>query len=473
MYMPIVEGLIRYIEEKNIRFHMPGHKGKHINEDWIKHIPEIDVTEVNGTDNLHNPQEMILESQKLSARTFGAKKTFYSVNGTTGGLYTAIVSCTMPRDKVLVQRDCHRSVYNALIFNQLTPVYIYPKYDKKNNINVGLSPRDINDALKKHKDIKAVIITYPSYYGVCSDIKSIAKIVHKYNKILIVDEAHGSHFAFSKRLPITALKAGADITVQSIHKTLPSFTQSSMIHIGSDRVDLDRFKKVYSMYQTTSPSYILMASLDYARAYMESLGREKLNKLIDIINRYVPLFKELQGVKIFSKENLDKDSGLDFDITKILISLYNLNITGTELENILRKKYRIQLEMSDIYYGLAMASVFSEENEINELFLAIKDISKENKHILRKQVHIDIHETKPEKYLELYESFNKQTESNSLYKSLGRISGDFIIPYPPGIPLLCPGEKITKQTIYIIKSLEENGVKIIGYDKNSIKVLKM
>lgn len=474
MKMPIIEGLKEYIDEGNTRFHMPGHKGKNDYFDWNSLIPLIDVTEVEGTDNLHNPEGIIKESQTLAAITFGAKKTFYSVNGTTVGIYAAILSSTKPGDKILIQRNCHKSVYNALIFGRLRSKYIYPKFSYEDNILTGINPHDVENALKNDSDITAVLITYPSYYGICSDIKKIAEIVHKYNKILIVDEAHGSHFKFSDNLPISSLEANADIVIQSAHKTLPAFTQSSMIHVGSNRVDIERLKLMLSMFQSTSPSYMLMASLDVARAYMESEGKEKLSLLIQNITRVKSHLKNVEGIIIFDKENIKNNDFFDFDITKLLFSLIQLNISGTNVDSILRSEYKIQIEMSDYHYGLALTTVLDEKDDIDRLGKALIDISK-NKGILHHKREINFKNVDVITKLELYEAFEKEKEIVLLNESNNKISGDFIIPYPPGIPILCPGELITKDIIEYINFLKKSNIQILGlldYNKDKIKILK-
>lgn len=473
MNTPIVNKLIEYMNDNSVRFHMPGHKGRNSLFDWSKLIPMIDVTEIEGTDNLHNPTGVIKESQKLAAKVFGAKHTLFSVNGTTAGIYAAILSVTKPGDKILIQRNCHKSVYNALIFGKLEPIYIYPAYDYENNIETGISPHDIEELLIKHNDIKAVVITYPTYYGVCSDIKKIAQIVKKYNKILVTDEAHGSHFKFSDRLPITALEAGADITVQSIHKTLPAFTQSSMIHVGSEKVDIQRLEEKLSMFQSTSPSYILMASLDMARAYMEIEGKEKLNIMLNKIDFLKEYLRKYSNIKIFDYNNMKNENFSDFDNSKLLINLTKLSISGKQLEEILRKKYNIVLEMSDLYYGLAMITVMDNEEDIEKLMLAIEDICKsynednyENKIFKFKTII-------PKKKLEIYEVDLLDKTTISLAHSENEVSGEFIIPYPPGIPIICPGEIMTKEIINYLETLKDNNINILGInEENKIKILK-
>ncbi|WP_352420341.1 arginine / lysine / ornithine decarboxylase [Proteiniborus sp.] len=472
MKTPIINGLKKYALENNKRFHMPGHKGKELLRFLGELIPEIDVTEVEGTDNLHNPSTIIYESQRLAAETFGAIETFYSVNGTTGGLHAAITATVRPGGKALIQRDCHRAVYNALILGKITPKYIYPKYSEENNIVTTLGPEEIDKELSLDSDIDAVIITYPTYYGICSDIKNIAEVVHKHRRVLIVDEAHGSHLKFNNRLPTSALDAGADIVIQSTHKTLPAFTQSSMIHVGSHRVDIEKLKSMISIFQTTSPSYILMSSIDFAIDYMRNHGKDKLEILLNNIEKWTTYMKQIEKVNILDKGSLDSQI-FDFDNTKILMKIDGL--TGKSMENILREKYKIQLEMSDYYYGLALTSVLDEDEELERLAYAVEDISKKHFYVDRNKNNIDIRKIKPDINISLYDAFHSEKTEIQFTKSSGEISGDFIIPYPPGIPILCPGEVISDDIISYIETLKKNNIQILGfldYNREKIKIVK-
>lgn len=471
MKMPIIEGLKKYSDENNIRFHMPGHKGKNALFNWKDLIPYIDVTEVEGTDNLHNPTSIILESQEKAAEVFGAKRTFFSVNGSTGGIYSAIMAVTKPGDKILIQRNSHKSVYNAAIMGKLDPIYVYPNYSKKDRIVTGINPSEIENMLQNDRDIAAVVVTYPSYYGICSDIKKISEIVHKYNKILIVDEAHGSHLIFSKELPISAIDAGADIVIQSTHKTLPALTQSSMIHVCTDRVDIEKLTKVISVHQTTSPSYLLMSSLDFARAYMEKEGRERLSLIIDSIKKRTKHLKQIKGVKIFDKQNIEENDFYDFDITKLVIGLMDFGISGKSLESILRRDYKIQLEMADYYYGIALISALNEDYEIERLVYAIEDILKNDMYRGEGMKDILVKYINPERAISLHEAFYRNMEPIPFKHSKGKISANFIIPYPPGIPVLCPGEVITDDIIEYIQILNENNIEILGFTDNNRKIM--
>lgn len=459
---PIVEGILKYNDEKNVRFHMPGHKGRKI-YDLGNLIPEIDVTEIYGTDNLHNPKDIIKESQDRASKIYGAKSTFYSVNGTTGGIYAAITAATKPGDNILIQRNCHTSVYNAMILGRIKGHYIYPEYDEENNILTFIDPNKIEEMLSNNQNIKAVVITYPSYYGICSDIEAIADIVHKYNRILIVDEAHGSHLIFNEDLPVSAEEAGGDIVIQSTHKTLPAYTQSSMVHITSDKVNIDRIKKTMSMYQTTSPSYILMSSLDMALGYMENDGKNRLKEVLKYIDEFNEKVLKLEGITIFTG-----DSHYKFDKTKILIRATEIGLTGNDLEDILRKEHNIQLEMADLYYGLAMVSVLSERKDLDRLYFALKDISQKYKNNKREKEIKNIKYIYPHQEIPIYEAFNMDSKIIELDKAEGKVSGDYIIPYPPGVPILAPGERITKE---IIQYINDTKVEVLGLNNGKISIV--
>lgn len=467
---PLINGLKKYIKEDNIRFHMPGHKGKDRLKALGELIPMIDVTEVSGVDNLHNAKGIIDESQKNAARAFKAKQTFYSVNGTTAGIYAAITSQTVPGDKILISRDSHKSVYQSLVLGNLDCEYIYPKYNESDHILTGVDPADIERKLKEDKEIKLVVVNYPSYYGICSDIEKIAEIVHKHNKILIVDEAHGSHLSFHLDLPKSALQAGADIVIQSTHKTLPAFTQSSMVHIGSDRVDIDRLKQHMLIYQTTSPSYILLASLDYATDYMEREGYKRLELLLKKIDEISEYLEKISGVKIYKKTG--DDLPYSFDKTKFLFRIED--IRGTRLEEILRDDYKIQVEMSDHYYCLALLSPLDDLEDLEKLKQAIEDIAKSTKYKKKQtQDFVDIRKIQAQKKITLYKAFYSDKISVQLKESIGEISADFIVPYPPGIPILAPGEMITKDIADYIKNLADENIEILGLieDYKNIKII--
>lgn len=466
METPILDKLQEMKKKEGISFHMPGHKGKNSLIEWQKYIPYIDTTEIPGLDNLQDPRGIIKESQLLASKAFGAKESLYSINGTTGGIYISLAAVTNPGDKILIQRNSHKSIYNGAILNRLDIEYIYPKYNKNHHILTGVEPEDIERKLKEDTNIKVIVISHPNYYGICSNIREISEVVHKYGRILLVDEAHGSHFTFSDNLPISALKGGADITVQSTHKTLPSFTQTSMIHVGTDRVNIEKLKTMSSLYQSTSPSYLFMTSLEIARAYMEGEGKERLEKAIILSHKATEELDKIERIHIFTEDKEDPTI-YGKDITKILFRVDG--ITGTDLSKILMEDYNIYLEMWDYYHCLALATLMNDKEDFDKLIDALKNIATNED--FEKVNHINLNIPTPEVKLPIYEAFYSNKKIEDLRKSIGKISGSFIIPYPPGIPLVCPGEEITTKHIDLIELLIDKGIEIIGlmgYNKEKI-----
>lgn len=462
MKTPVFNALKEKLDQNYISFHTPGHKGKNALINWAKYLPAIDTSEIQGMDNLLDPQGIIKESQDYAAKVYGTKATYYSVNGSTGSIHIALATISKPGDKVLVQRNCHKAVFNGIILNRLEPVYISPIYDEENKLTTVIDPDELDKKLKEHSDIRAVIITYPDYYGICSDIESIVDIVHRHGAILMVDEAHGSHFNFSPDLPKSAIDAGADIVVQSIHKTLPSLTQTSLIHVCSDKIDLDRLRKNYQLYMTTSPSYLFILSCEGAIAYMDD-NREKLNQHIDQVKNHIKRLESIEGVNVYKRDNKD--------ITKILFSIHGYR--GQELLEILHNEYRIDMEMADPYYLLALTSIMNQEEDFNRLYEAIKTIarnsSKQDQDFKLKPL------PEPEMCYTPYDAYHMESEKISLDKSAARISAATIIPYPPGIPLIVPGEVLSHELLDYISWLKDLNIEIsglLGYNKDYIEVIK-
>ncbi len=470
MKTPVLDALKKLMEEGHTSFHFPGHKNKNTLIEWGEYIPYIDTTETEGMDNLLEPRGIIKESQELAAKAFRAKATYYAVNGSTGSNYIAMATITKPGDKVLVQRNCHKSIYNGMILNRLNPVYLYPNYNEKHHVLTGIDPEDIERAIQENPDIKAVIITNPNYYGVCSDIEEIVKVVHKYNKVLMVDEAHGPHLVFSEKGPISSIEAGADIVIHSTHKTLPSFTQTSMIHVGTDRIDLNKLRDRYTLFTTTSPSYLFTLSNEIATAYMDGEGRERLGRNIEKIDQVIERLNSIDRVSVFTGDREDSTIH-DKDNTKILFKIDG--IKGSEVMKILRKKYNIRLEMSDYYYGLALATVMNEDEDFEKLIQAIEDIARTEPYEELNQTSIKM--PTPKIRMGAYDAYYAKKELLNLKDSIGRISATSVIPYPPGIPLIAPGEEITQELYDHILFIMENGLEIVGlmgYNKDQIVVIE-
>lgn len=469
MTTPLYEALMEYVNNKVIPFHMPGHKeGRIISKEYIKNLGKIDLTEVPGLDNLYNPEGPIFEAQILAAKAFGAIESFFLVNGTTSGIYAAMHAVLEPDDKVLIMRNSHKSVYNGLVLTGAVPVYIKPDIDYDSGIAMGISANNVERYLKNDKSIKAVIVTYPNYYGFCSDIVKISETVHNYGRVLIVDEAHGAHFAFSKMLPVSSLEAGADIAVQSIHKTLPSFTQSSILHLNSENIDADKLKFALSLFQTSSPSYILMSSIDIAREYMEGEGSVRLKRAVELSMYARSEINKIEGIRCLGEEIIGKYGIMDFDKTKLTVNVSGVDITGAEAEKVLRDKYKIQVEMSDAVNILAMVTLADGKEEINLLIQGIRGFEKLKN--TANEIKIEEFSDIPAMILKPSEAVRRSKRLIPLNKSEGYISGDYIIPYPPGVPLICPGELIKKDMVKYINMLYNKGIKIIGIQNQKIQV---
>ncbi|MDD4834718.1 MAG: aminotransferase class V-fold PLP-dependent enzyme [Lutispora sp.] len=478
--IPILKSIKDYAKSQVLPFHMPGHKRGKIYERLglsylLDNLIEMDTTEVPGIDNLHSPQGAIMEAQNLAAKAFGAGHTFFLVNGTTSGIYAMIMAATKPGDKILIPRNAHRSVVSGTILGKLHPVYIMPEIDICMGIPMGIKANTVEKALEQHPDAKAVLITNPTYYGVCSDIEGISKVVHDRGKLLLVDEAHGSHFTFHPGLPISAIKAGADMVAQSTHKTLPSMTGSSMLHIRKGSVDIDKLKFFLELVQTTSPSHVMLASLDLARYIMEKQGHMLLDECIKYSNI---VRNEINARTPFYCLGIEKKGiyGIhDIDPTRITIHLGKGGISGIKGEGILRDRYNIQLEMSDINNVVAITTVADDEVAYMRLLEAILDIKRwiveeDNVyHEARQPNFAPVCEMPP------FEALYHQTEDIDVHRSQGRISAEMIVPYPPGIPVIMPGEKIDKDIIQYISRCINMGMKVNGISDpkfTKIKVIK-
>lgn len=456
---------------------MPGHKlGKGIPETFLSEIEKLDLTEIPGLDNLHAPAYVLKEAQDMAARAFGAKSTYFLVNGSTVGLHAAISAVCRPGDRLIAGRDSHSAVINGMLLRGVYPAYILPEYLPEFGINTGITPQAVEKALFEVPDAAGVLITRPNYYGVCSDIKKISDIVHKHNKILIVDEAHGAHLSFHPGLPAGALEAGADLCIQSAHKTLPAFTQGAYLHVGSDRIDRERLEYFLDMLQTTSPSYVIMAYLDIARELMEKSGRNLLNGLISSIRA------SMDGLGSSCIRILDHNAlpGFEHDVTRITASTAGIGITGYATEKLLREGHNIQVEMSDLFNIVCITTVADDAESIGRLFSAL--FSLEKAHVPGKTAELNEMMAIAAEYRGLKRAI--QTVSPSmiieavidripLEAAAGRTSRGMISPYPPGLPLVCPGEIISREIVDYITTLVRSGASVHGVgDDGTVAVLK-
>lgn len=436
---------------------MPGHKlGKGVPSALLDSLYLLDLTEIPGLDNLYYPSGVIEEAQQLAAKAFGADRTFFLVNGSTCGIQAAVMTICKPGDKLMIARDCHRSAVAGMMLAGVVPIYVKPKFDRYFGIPTVVSPEDIESALRQNPEVVGVYITRPNYYGVCSDIKAISELVHSYNKVLIIDEAHGAHLKFSKRLPASSLEYGADICVQSAHKTLPAFTQGAYLHIKGSRIDIEKLKFNLSLLGTSSPSYIIMAFLDIARAVMEEKGERDIDRLLERIDM---LDKDIGTSGFFRVLCPDDINGACIDRTRVVINVRNTGRTGFEIEKILRNQYNIQVEMADLYNVVCITTIADTDEDLGKLREVIGQLaaSFDNATALEDIYMEDLHI--PEQRVEPGRIMHMGFVRKKLADAVGRVSRAMITPYPPGIPVICPGEVISEHTVgYIGRIIEAGGI---------------
>lgn len=473
--MSIIKALENIVEEELVSFHVPGHKnGRLLNKIPINEkIGYYDTTEIEGTDNLHAAEAAIKEAQDVAASFYGALESFYLVNGTTCGNIAMMYGAFKPGDKVLICKDAHKSIFTGAILSQISPIYVTPKIDNKLGVSLGLTEDQVKEAFDQYPDIKGVIITYPSYHGICIQIEKIEKMVHDRDAILLVDAAHGAHLNLNQRLPICAVTAKADIVVHSTHKSLPSFTQSSMLHYCSERVSLGRLKMALSMFQSSSPSYLLMASLENAVSVAKEKGYEYMNNLllnIDDFNRKIEektVFKVLKSNMLADRYSLDP--------TKITLLINGSGINGGALDDRLRKDFGIQCEYGTDSAVLFITSIATTKKDLERLLNALVYISQEiqgpNHSDDKTNQSYDFEVFNLEILMQPCQATYMDKEKTDLRDAIGHITGDFIVPYPPGVPIVVPGEVISKQVVNFIEEGIRKGYNINGvYGKNKLQV---
>lgn len=448
--MTILDALFLYRDSGIYPFHMPGHK----RNAFLLDMPfdcGLDITEIDGFDNLHDAKGILAEGMKRASALYGSGQTFYLVNGSTCGILAAVTACTRKGDKVLMARNCHKSVYNAVMLNELKPVYLVPPVSG-DGISGSIPPAEVEKGLAENPDIRLVIVTSPSYEGVVSDIQAIAQAAHKHNVPLIVDEAHGAHFGFSKDFPESSVRLGADIVVHSLHKTLPAPTQTALLHINGSLADAEAVKRQIAVFETSSPSYLFMAAMD---SCIDLLFREK-ETLFKAYKKRLDAF--YQKAEALEKIRIIKSSPLfyDFDIGKIVLSVRNANITGTELKNILLDKYLLQLEMVMGDFALAMTSICDTDEGFDRLASALLEMDKQLKFTENNRGKSVL--PKPDVVMNIYQAEHAPAQFVPFKECAGAVSAEYVYAYPPGVPMLVPGERITKDISDAIKTLTAQGV---------------
>jgi len=469
--IPIYNAIRKYTDSLPIPFHMPGHKlGQGLPDKFIYDIARLDLTEIHGTDNLHHPSGPIMEAQRLAASAFGADRTYFLVNGSTCGIHAAISTVCKPGDSLIVGRNCHKAVIGGMMLAGVKPIYMLPEYNEDFSIISDVLPGSVKKALESNPDAASVLITSPNYYGICSDLKIIAEVVHAHGKPLLVDEAHGAHLKFNLDLPVCATDAGADISIQSAHKTLPAFTQGAYLHVRNGLVDTERLEYFLDILQTSSPSYVIMSFLDIAREIMQDYGEDLLGNLLDNV-RALKEKSSFKGLRILSRKDMlrheNGSSACCLDETRLVFNFRDLGITGYEAEEILRKRYRIQVEMSDLYNVVCITVPSDVDGNLESLFRCLGEIDGEySGKAACYESGPAWNNIIPEQKISLRDTVDAPSEKVSLSRASGRISKVVAAPYPPGIPALCPGEVILPETVKYLLAVLHSGGKVDGVDDN-------
>ncbi len=474
---PIFDSLMKYVNNNTVPFHVPGHKkGIGIPEEFKNFIGEnafkIDVTVFKSVDSLHHPTSSIKKAEELVADAYNSDYSFFCINGTTIAIQAMIMSAVSSGDKILIPRNVHKSITAGIILSGAIPVYMNPDIDEFLSISHGIPFNTVKKSLENNPDVKAVLLINPTYYGVSTDIKKIASLVHSYNIPLLIDEAHGPHLIFNNKLPICAMDAGADICAQSTHKITSSLTQGSFLHVKSKYIEPSKVRQNLNLLQTTSPSYIILASLDCTRKQLVFNGKELLDKSIELANYAREEINKIDSLYCFGEE-LKNDGGFfTFDPTKITINCRKLGISGYELEKRLASKYKIQLEMADAYNALAAGSFGDTKESIDKLITALKDIRANTEKKDTNKFNITIPEI-PKQVYSPRKAFQSNKKSIPLKKSVDQISAEFLLAYPPGIPVLCPGEIITQEIVDYIEYIKSIGLFVQGTEDPKIENIKI
>ena len=471
---PIYEALEKFREMRVVPFDVPGHKHGKGNPELTAFLGEqcvsIDVNSMKPLDNLCHPVSVIHEAELLAADAFGAEHAFLMVGGTTSSVQSMVLSCCKPGDKIILPRNVHRSVINALVLCGAIPVYVNPEVNKRLGISLGMSREKVQKAIVENPDAVAVLVNNPTYYGICSDLRAIVNMAHKAGMMCLADEAHGTHFYFGENMPVSAMEAGADMAAVSMHKSGGSLTQSSLLLIGKN-VNAGHVRQIINLTQTTSGSYLLMSSLDISRRNLALRGKSVFRKVVEMAEYAREEINAIGGYYAYGKELANQDSVFDFDPTKLSIHTRDIGLAGIEVYDILRDEYDIQIEFGDIGNILAYLSIGDRMQELERLVSALAEIRRrymKDPGGFSSQEYID-----PEVVYSPQKAFYAEKRSIPLKESEGFVCSEFVMCYPPGIPILAPGERITKEILDYIMYAKEKGCSMTGPEDPDIEYINI
>ena len=454
---PIYEALEEFKKMRVVPFDVPGHKRGRGNPELTR--VSMDVNSMKPLDNLCHPVSVIREAEELAAQAFGAAHAFLMVGGTTSAVQSMILSVAKRGDEIILPRNVHRSVMGAMVLCGAIPVYVNPECDDRLGIPLGMSVAAVKKAIEEHPRAKAILVNNPTYYGICSDIRSIVKLAHEKGMLCLADEAHGTHFYFGEGLPVSAMAAGADMAAVSMHKSGGSLTQSSLLLTGP-AVSAGYVRQIINLTQTTSGSYLLLSSLDISRRNLALRGKEAFARVVELANYARKEINAIGGYYAYSRELINGDSIYDFDVTKLSVNTLDVGLAGIEVYDLLRDEYDIQIEFGDLGNILAYLSIGDRPREIERLVSALSEVRRRfgrDKSGLMKQEYID-----PEVAVSPQDAFYSEKESLPIRETAGRVCSEFVMCYPPGIPILAPGERITKEILDYIEYAKRKGCSMTG-----------
>ncbi len=477
---PLFAAVINYAKEQKISFHTPGHKhGVSIPREFRDFVGErifdCDLTLLEEVDSLHYPRGVIKEALKLAAEAYGSDYAFFLVNGTSGGNHIMILTVCDPGDKIIVPRNAHRSVLAGIILSGAVPVYVMPEIDEEKNMFLNVSPEAVARAIARHPDAKAVLVTHPTYQGIGTNLRKIARLAHQAGMYFLVDEAHGPHLKFHPDLPMTAMASGADICVQSTHKILSSMTQASLMLVRRT-VDVLKLKRLLNMLQTTSPSYILLASLDLARMQMATRGQELLTLAITLAQEARRRINAIPGLSCFGPEITGKPGAHELDVTKLCVDVKGLGLNGYQVTSFLNQKFKIQVEFADLDTILLILTIGNTSKDIKSLGQGLEAVARKFPGKTEiKRTGIPLPSTLPEMVLPPREAVFAPAKKVPWTEAVGEVSAEIFSPYPPGIPLLSPGERLSAELVDYLREMHLRGGRIKGTPdsrRGTIKVVE-
>lgn len=471
---PIYAALERFRKLRIVPFDVPGHKRGRGNPELVELLGQqcvgVDVNSMKPLDNLCHPVSIIAQSEQLAAEAFGAAHAFLMVGGTTSSVQAMVLSACKRGDKIILPRNVHRSVINSLVLCGAIPVYVSPEVSQELGISLGVRLPRLERAIRENPDAKAVLVNNPTYYGVCSDLRSIVTLAHANNMLVLADEAHGTHFYFGDGLPLSAMAAGADMSAVSMHKSGGSLTQSSFLLTGP-QVSAGYVRQIINLNQTTSGSYLLLSSLDISRRNLALRGREEFARVMALAEYARGEINRLGQYYAYGRELIDRDGVFDFDLTKLSVHTLDVGLAGVEVYDLLRDEYDIQIEFGDIGNILAYISIGDRKQEVERLVSALGEIRRRyrrDKTGLMTQEYIE-----PVVKVSPQEAFYAHKEAVPLEQSLGRVCSEFVMCYPPGIPILAPGELVTSQILDYIRYARNKGCSLTGPEDADIRCLNV